>query len=325
MIDRLPILILHPHSACNCRCAMCEIWKRTAISEIGAEQFNRMLPDFERLGVEWVVFSGGEPLLDRDLFRKAGELRQRGIRTTLLSSGLLLEKYAPEIVREFGDVIVSLDGPPEVHDAIRGVRRGFELLQQGVGAIHHIRPGFPVSGRCTVQRLNCAHLVRTAETARGFGLKSISFLAADLHSEAFNRQDGRENAALRAEDLAILDAEIGRLERFGGFVAESPEKLRRIAGHFRAHLGLSPPLPPKCNAPWVSAVVEADGAVRPCFFHRPIGRLNGAGLTEVLNGPAGVEFRKSLRVEEDPTCRQCVCTLFRKTAGNPEKSSGGAR
>jgi hypothetical protein len=30
---------------------------------------------------------------------------------------------------------------------------------------------------------------------------------------------------------------------------------------------------PRCNAPWVSAVVETDGAVRPCFFQQAIGNL----------------------------------------------------
>lgn len=309
MISRLPVLVINPHSLCNCRCAMCEIWKRQTADEITPEQFDRTLPEIEALGVEWVVFSGGEPLLDRDLFRKSRQLRSHEIRTTLLSSGLLLAKHAQEIVADFDDVIVSLDGPAEIHNAIRGVRHAFELLAAGVRAIHAIRPDYPISARCTVQRQNCGLLMETAKAARQLGLKSISFLAADMDSGAFNREAGRPGVALREADLSVLDSELSGLESFGAFVCESPAKLRRIAHHFRAHLTLCEPQAPRCNAPWVSAVIESDGSVRPCFFHEPIGRLNGAGLIEILNGPPAVDFRNRLRVDENPVCRRCVCSL----------------
>ena len=72
------------------------------------------------LGVEWVVLSGGEPLMHSDLFRLCRMLRAMGIRITLLSSGLLLKRNARAIVEHVDEVIVSLDGPEAVHDAIRG-------------------------------------------------------------------------------------------------------------------------------------------------------------------------------------------------------------
>jgi MoaA/NifB/PqqE/SkfB family radical SAM enzyme len=96
----------------------------------------------------------------------------------------------------------------------------------------------------------------------------------------------------------------------GGFVVESPEKLRRIVDHFRAHLQLQLPVAPRCNAPWVSAVLESDGVVRPCFFHRPIGTVGqGASLLEVLNGPEAIRFRQGLDVATNAVCRRCVCSL----------------
>src|SRR3954451_10256772 len=78
-ITRLPILILFPHSRCNCRCVMCDIWKTTDAQEITAEDLDRHASDFESLGVRWVVFSGGEPLMHSDLFRLCAKLRQSGI------------------------------------------------------------------------------------------------------------------------------------------------------------------------------------------------------------------------------------------------------
>jgi MoaA/NifB/PqqE/SkfB family radical SAM enzyme len=120
---------------------------------------------------------------------------------------------------------------------------------------------------------------------------------------------------LGTEELAALEAEIESLaseNQCGDFVAESPEKLRRIVRHFRAHLGLDETVAPLCNAPWVSVVVETDGIVRPCFFHRPVGKLDALNsLKDVLNGTEAVRFRSGLDVASNPICRRCVCSLHR--------------
>lgn len=316
-IDRLPVLILYPHSRCNCRCVMCDIWKETNEAEITAADLQRHLDDFDRLSVEWVVLSGGEPLMHSDLFRLCALLRKRRIRITLLSTGLLLARHAASIVDSLDDVIVSLDGPPGVHDGIRRVHGAFSSLERGVRAIHALQPAFPISARSTVQSANYSCLRETARTAQQLGLQSISFLATDLTSQAFNRPqhwnlEQQARIALEESEIPLLEREIDALlaEWSGsGFILESAEKLHRIALHFRAHLNLCPPIAPRCNAPWVSAVIEADGTVRPCFFHKPVGRLNGQTVLDVLNGFEAQHFRRSLDVSTNPVCQRCVCSL----------------
>jgi MoaA/NifB/PqqE/SkfB family radical SAM enzyme len=316
VITQLPILILYPHNRCNCRCMMCDIWKSSESIEISAAELQRHATDIAALGVQWVIFSGGEPLMHSDLFRLCAVLRPLGIRITLLSTGLLLARNARAIVEHIDEVIVSLDGPPAVHNRIRRVTDAFESLAQGIRELHHLRPDFPVAARCTVQEQNCGSLVAAVETARALGLRSISFLAADLTSTAFNRPDGwtpdrQAEVALDSDELLILEQELDALiaSRADNFILETPEKLRRIALHFRAHLGLAESRAPRCNAPWVSAVVESDGTLRPCFFHEPIGNVRAQSFSEALNSPQAQAFRKSLRISENPICRRCVCSL----------------
>ena len=312
---RMSILILEPHSRCNCRCVMCDIWKRTDAQETTEAELERHLEDIERLGVEWVVFTGGEPLMHSDLFRLVALLGPRGIRTTILSTGLLLARHAQRIVTGINEVIVSLDGPAAVHDAIRRVPGAFDSLAEGVRALHHISAAYPVAARCTVQAGNAAHLRATVAAARNLGLRSISFLAADLSSSAFNRAlvwpvDRRSSIA---PEIAMLEQEMEALIAeypADGFIRESPSRLRRIVAHFRAHAGLEPHVAPRCNAPWVSAVVEANGDVRPCFFHATVGNVASASLAEVVNGSEAVAFREGLQVEENPICQRCVCSLY---------------
>jgi len=317
-LDSLPVLILNPHSRCNCRCTMCDIWKTTKAQEISVEDLKRQLESIKRLHVQWVVFSGGEALMHSDLWSLIDLLRERQIRITLLSSGLLLGRHAASLVKSVDDVIVSLDGPPAIHNSIRGVPGGFEIMAAGIASILEGDPNFRISARCTVQRSNFRYLCDTVDAARALHLNSISFLAADVDSTAFARSDGwsiekKATVGLDPAEIAGLESEIEALISrgvCGHFVCESPAKLRRIARHFRAVLNEIPGVAPVCNAPWNSAVVEADGAVRPCFFHGPIGNLNsGKPLDQILNGPEAVAFRQSLDVATNAVCQKCVCSL----------------
>ena len=318
-IAHLPILILFPHSRCNCRCLMCDIWRARGKEEISAAEVERWLPEWRALGVERVVLSGGEALLHSHLRDFCEPLRRAGIGITLLSTGLLLARDAAWLVRCCDDVVVSLDGPRAVHDRIRNLPRAFDKLATGVAAVRAAGPEVTVSGRCVVQRENFRELRATVEAAREIGLERISFMAADVSSEAFNRPGGWDGeraaaVALAAEDLPFLAAEIESIEEddfANGFIAESREKLRRrLHDYFAALLGLGEFPAVECNAPWVSSVIEADGTVRPCFFQPALGNVRETGgFAAVLNSPAAVAWRRGLDVARDEICRRCVCSL----------------
>ena len=56
-------------------------------------------------------------------------------------------------------------------------------------------------------------------------------------------------------------------------------------------------------------VIEADGTVRPCFFHAQLGNIRKNGIEDILNSDQAIAFRRQLDVRRDPICRSCVCTL----------------
>ncbi|QNI33758.1 radical SAM protein [Alloacidobacterium dinghuense] len=319
-LQKLPILILNVHERCNCRCLMCDIWKRSNAGELTTEELTRHRESIINLGVRQVVLTGGEPLLHSHLEALCSFLRECGVTITLLSTGLLLKKRAELVATLTDEVIVSLDGPEEIHDRVRRVRGGFQLIRDGILALRQLNPSLPIRGRSTVQRANYSSLRQTVQAARSLGLDSISFLAADVTSQAFNRElvwpgERQNEIALSATEILVLEREIDLLISEHGndfnsrFIVESPEKLRRIARHFRAHLGQVSSEAPKCNAPWVSAVVEVDGSVRPCFFHPKTGSLEASTLEEALNNEEARAFRSTLNVQENSTCKRCVCSL----------------
>ena len=320
-VRAVPVVVISPHNQCDCRCVMCDIWKVRDAKEFSVADLERQMASFRDLGVRWVVFSGGEPQKNSHLPALARMLRAEGIRITLLTAGLLLDSQAEVIATTVDDIIVSLDGPPALHNRIRRVTGASERLTSGVRELRHIRPDVPIRARCTVQKMNHLALCATVDSAREIGLNSISFLAADVTSKAFNRpviwpEERKEKVALDAAEVEALEEEIDRLIRdykkdlTSGFIVESPDKLRRIVLHFRACLKQVPPVAPRCNAPWVSAVVEAGGDLRPCFFHPPLGNIREGTLHEILNGSRALHFRKDLDIASNPTCRGCVCSLY---------------
>jgi hypothetical protein len=185
-----------------------------------------------------------------------------------------------------------------------------------------------VTGRNTVQRANFSALRATVRAARAIGLDRISFLAADVSTDAFNRPDGWDEervaqVALDATDLPVLAEEIDALERehaddfASGFIAESANKLRvRLQQYYTALHGHAAFPANECNAPWVSSVIESDGTVRPCFFQPPLGNIRSAGsLDAVLNSDEALAWRRGLDVTRDAICKKCVCTLSLRSSG----------
>ncbi|MDQ7029839.1 MAG: hypothetical protein Q9O62_08710, partial [Ardenticatenia bacterium] len=86
-IYALPVVVLMPHSRCNCRCVMCDIWRANrALQELSREELEPHVEPMRRLGVRWVVLSGGEALMHRNLWALCALLRDElDARITLLS------------------------------------------------------------------------------------------------------------------------------------------------------------------------------------------------------------------------------------------------
>lgn len=300
---------------------MCDIWRANANRrEMSVQELAGHRDALRRLRVRRVMLTGGEPLLHRNLWALCDLLRAERIRITLVTTGLLIERHAAAIARAVDDLVISLDGPREVHDAVRRVPGGFDRIAAGMNRLAGGATVPRTTARSVVQRANHAFVAATIGAAREIGFDRISFLAADVSSTAFNREEPwtesrRAEVAVSADDLPRFAEAIRQVEeaRAGdladGFVAGGIESLWRIHRYYRALAGLDEFPPVRCNAPWVSAVLEPGGRLRPCFFHDPYPAAAQASLRDALNAPAARAFRCGLDVSANETCRRCVCSL----------------
>ncbi|MDB5152456.1 MAG: radical protein [Mucilaginibacter sp.] len=328
-ISALPIVILMPHSACNCRCVMCDIWKDNKnLKQLTEQDVSGLLTSLKQFGTKQVVLSGGEALLNQNFFGLCEILKKAGIKVSLLTTGLSIKAHAEQLLKWVNDIIVSIDGDQLLHDSIRNIPGAFHKLKEGVQYIHSLNPKYRITARTVIHRLNFWNWASIIREAKLMDINQISFLPADVSSHAFNRQmaweEPRQNEILLSErELPELEGIIGRIineywdDFKSGFIAESPGKIWDIYHYYAAFYGLNPFPFKKCNAPWVSTVVEADGNVRPCFFHDVIGNIRDASLADILNSDKAINFRKTLDMSTNSTCVKCVCSLHLPPRMNP--------
>jgi radical SAM protein with 4Fe4S-binding SPASM domain len=311
-----------PHSACNCRCVMCDIWKDNKnLKQLTEQDVEGLLVSLKGLGTQQVAMSGGEALLNTNFFKLCEILKKENIGVTLLTTGLTVKRNAENLIRWVDEVIVSLDGDEPLHDAIRNVPGAFNKLREGVQHLKFLRPDYRITARTVIHRLNFRNWESIITEAKKMGIDQVSFLPADVSSHAFNRQmaweEPKQDEILLSENelpelMDVVISIIDNKENFeSGFIAESIEKIWQIYYYYAAFYNLNPFPFKKCNAPWVSTVIEADGSVRPCFFHDVIGNIKEASLTNILNSNEAISFRKSLRanMSTNATCVKCVCSL----------------
>ncbi|MDB5199360.1 MAG: Radical domain protein [Chitinophagaceae bacterium] len=320
-ITALPIVILMPHSACNCRCVMCDIWKGNKnLKQLTEPDITGLLSSLKKFGTKQVVMSGGEALLNPNFFRFCRILQQENIKVTLLSTGLTLKNNAEQLVTLVNDIIVSLDGNEVLHDTIRNIPGAYSKMKEGIAAIRAIDKDYKITGRTVIHKLNYQSWPDIIDSAKESGLDQISFLPADVSSEAFNREvkwdtPRQQEIMIPKDELPVLETVIEHLittykEDFDNdFIAESPEKIQKIYTYYSALHGINSFPYKKCNAPWVSTVIEADGSVRPCFFHPTIGNIRAGALSDILNSHEAKQFRKTLDMDTNSTCVKCVCYL----------------
>ncbi|MBL6449761.1 radical SAM protein [Fulvivirga sp. 29W222] len=106
---------------CNARCSFCDIWERPS-PYIDLHTAERNFKDLKRLGVKVIDFTGGEPLLHREIDKLLNLAKDYGFITTLTTNCLLYPKWAERLKGKVDMLHFSLDSPvKEKHNQSRGV------------------------------------------------------------------------------------------------------------------------------------------------------------------------------------------------------------
>ena len=181
---RTSILQIHPSLRCNLSCSHCYSSSGpVGHTELDVATICDVISDAAAMGYQVISVSGGEPLMYRGLDDVLTHAKSLGLRTTVTTNGFFTGRDQLSRLRELVDVLaISLDGPPEIHNRIRGSVHAFERLEAGLENIRNA--GIPFGFIHTLTSRTWEHLLWVAEFAAGNGARLLQIHPLELAGRA---------------------------------------------------------------------------------------------------------------------------------------------
>jgi Fe-coproporphyrin III synthase len=175
--ERRPIVVWSTTRTCNLNCVHCytDSCNQKYEGEMTTEEGRALIDDLAGFRIPSLLFSGGEPLMRKDLFSLIEYAAGKGIRPVISTNGTLIDRAAARNIRDTGVVYVgiSLDGMEDVNDKFRGVEGAFSRAMKGFENCAAV--GQRVGLRLTLTRRNYADLDRIFDFIEKEGIHRACF------------------------------------------------------------------------------------------------------------------------------------------------------
>ncbi|MEZ0394194.1 MAG: radical SAM protein [Desulfurococcaceae archaeon] len=161
-------------AACNLDCLHCYAKRFRGLPELPLGEKLRIARDLGESGVEYVNLTGGEPLIHPHLEHILGELSERGVETSVVTNATAVSDRAASLLGRTGTyAYVSIEGPREVHDKIRG-EGTFERAMAGLRKL--LGSALGVSVVTTVNKLNADRIEEAVDVVADLGVEEMAVI-----------------------------------------------------------------------------------------------------------------------------------------------------
>lgn len=318
-------LVMDLTRRCNLRCTMCHTWKVEPGHELTAGEVRGLLGQMPDL--TWLDLTGGEVFLRADaldlvdaVLDACGALKVLHFPTNgwftrrAVEAAERVRSRRPEVALI---VTVSVDGPPAVHDRIRGREGSFARAMATWRALRAV-PGVDVYLGTTVTPDSRPHLDALEATLRAElpdfhpNLWHWNWLQVSAHFFANDHLRGAEGPPDEAGRLVRE-----HLRRRG--IPRTAVELMELA--FLVNLDAyrrGEPSGVPCQAMHSAAFLSPEGVLYPCHvWDRPLGDLRQRTVDDVWNDPATLQARRD--VVDHLACGGCFtpCEAYPALAGAP--------
>ncbi|MEN6503197.1 MAG: radical SAM protein [Planctomycetaceae bacterium] len=270
---------------CNCSCRYCGTSEMPA-EELVTPQALSLMDDLAEMGTRWLTFSGGDPFMRVDLGQLVRRARHHKMHLRISTNGILLPDRISE-VQSADAVSVSLDGPAEVHDAVRG-NGTFRGALAGIEACK--TANIKVNLKCTLGSHNLTVVDQVLEMARQLHLP-VMFQPATSWLNFTSAEDpmAAEREAYRRAVEYLLDR-----KREGAPILNSAAGLRYLANW-------PEPADIPCFAGKLFCSIGPDGSFVACST------FQDAGLKASTDRSGSTRERFERASAAAYNCRQCWC------------------
>jgi radical SAM protein with 4Fe4S-binding SPASM domain len=322
----------HLTERCNLRCRHCYQQRRKP-REMSVDDVKQQIDGATDMFRAWeeeydislfpsIHFTGGEPFLYEGLWYVISHARERRYSVAILTNGCLITKVDADKAKAFGiaDIQISLEGPPEIHDAIRGIG-SFTAAVKGARIL--IDAGNCISANMTLSRLNVDCIEETAMLVKDVGFSGIGFSrlvpcgSGEKLLDSLLTPREIKNAYERALALDSTSFEVASGDPLAGVLSglkPSPESTLALSG---------------CSAGFSGVTITSDGSVMPCRrIGVKIGSLRKTSLRRIWSTS---KILRQLRQRGSftgkcgecslwPSCRGCraVAYAYSKAQGTPD-------
>jgi len=226
--DKKPVVVWNITKRCNLRCRHCYAGAEgeQGPDAISTDAAKGIIDDLASFGSPVLLFSGGEPLVRRDLPELAAYAVERGMRAVVSTNGTMI---TPSMARDLKDiglsyVGISIDGGQEVHDRFRGMPGAFNRAMQGLENCQ--AEGLKVGLRFTIFRQNVQEVPGVFDLIRERDIPRVCFYhlvysgrGSELVNEDVSHQQTRDTVDLIIDRTAEL------------FAADQPKEVLTVDNH----------------------------------------------------------------------------------------------
>ena len=134
--DKRPVVVWNMTKRCNLKCVHCYAHAQDmhGQDDLTTADGKKIIDDLAQFGVPVLLFSGGEPLVRKDLPELAAYAVENGMRAVISTNGTLITRDTAQTLKEIGlsYVGISIDGLADINDRFRGVPGAFQKAMQGI-------------------------------------------------------------------------------------------------------------------------------------------------------------------------------------------------
>ncbi|MFA5029380.1 MAG: radical SAM protein [Patescibacteria group bacterium] len=235
---------------CNLACGFCGR-RYLKTSEMATEQIKKCMDEFKKMGTIFWSFNGGEPLLRPDIGELINYSQKLGFKCSIMTNGTLIPEKIEQL-KGLDLVEVSLDGPEEINDAIRG--QG--TFKKVIKAIEILRANnILVCIDSVINSTNLDYLDELWKISEKYGTQ-LEFQPVIIHSGDQEKKAAQYFPA-KEKFLVAINWLIAQ-KRQGRKINNSFSYLEQLKSYPDLPMSLD------CWASYLFCVITPDGFVAPC-------------------------------------------------------------
>jgi MoaA/NifB/PqqE/SkfB family radical SAM enzyme len=316
---------MYPTDRCNLKCTMCFQRLRPNHDELPIDTWYAIIDRLARFKPR-IHLSGGEPFVYKDIDKLITRIKEHGLFLTVTTNGTFLKEHAGWLVRQrVNRIHLSLDGPRDIHDGIRGVPGTYDLLIAGLRELKaHTKGTLPIVRiNSMIDPHNVSAMHEIMRVAEEFNAECVQFLhplgvdaqALEQHRSVLKKNLGRDlnywqHADRGCDTTGFSDAWYDELAEFKKtassratlFPAFTREQLR---AYYTMDKTFYTRMPGRCTAPWQTATILPSGDVESCPDY-VIGNCQKDDFLTLWNTQVMRRLRRRIRNHDFFTvCRAC--------------------